>query len=211
MAKANQPEVKTKGSYHHGNLRRALVDAARLIAETEGSEGVTLRAAARRVGVSQTAPYRHFDSKAALMAAVATEGFEQLEKELQEVRAEHPDAPGEALKQLAVAYVKFAMQEPSLYSIMFGNEIGDATAHPELKDSVMRTFAVLVTAIDECQAAGIARKQDAFRLAMVSWASVHGLAQGVASGQVGFFGLGNSEALALAELAAETLSHGYFL
>ncbi len=63
------------GSYHHGNLRHALLEAALWLVETEGTEALTLRAAARRAGVSQAAPYRHFASKEALLAAVAEDGF----------------------------------------------------------------------------------------------------------------------------------------
>src|SRR5437867_11394050 len=85
-------------AYHHGNLREALVEAATALLDAEGPLGVTLRGAARRAGVSQTAPYRHFRDKGALLASVAEKGFRDLDRTMKEAARAHPADPLRALE-----------------------------------------------------------------------------------------------------------------
>ena len=101
--------------YHHGDLRRALLDAACKIMEHDGALALSLRAVAREAGVSPAAPYHHFRDKAELLAAVADEGFETLGLRMKAAR----DAePGDALTAMGVAYIMFAHENHALYRVM---------------------------------------------------------------------------------------------
>jgi AcrR family transcriptional regulator len=104
--------------YHHGDLSRALVDAARRILENEGPAALSLRAVAREAGVSPAAPYHHFKDKSELLEAVAHEGWHALDAVLIEARASAKDA-SERMTGLGVAYVKFARENPALYRVMY--------------------------------------------------------------------------------------------
>lgn len=104
--------------YHHGDLRRALVDAARRILETEGATAMSLRAVAREAGVSPAAPYHHFKDKAELLEAVALEGWAMLDAALSQVKVTG-SAPNEVTTSLGVAYVCFAREHPALYRVMY--------------------------------------------------------------------------------------------
>lgn len=109
-------------SYHHGDLRAALLTAA--IESLEAGESFSLRAVARRAGVSPTAPYRHFADREALESAVAVKGFKDLREDLRTALAdaEHPAEPDKVISALGVAYVAFALRRPAVFRLMFGNE-----------------------------------------------------------------------------------------
>ena len=112
-------EAKTAESrpYHHGDLRRALVDAARRLLESEGPSALSLRAVAREAGVSPAAPYHHFKDKAELLDAVAQEGWDILDQQMIEAKAK---ASGpQQLTALGLAYVCFARDNPALYRVMY--------------------------------------------------------------------------------------------
>jgi AcrR family transcriptional regulator len=114
--------------YHHGDLRRALVDAARRILEAEGPTALSLRAVAREAGVSPAAPYHHFKDKAELLDAVASEGWQMLDAAMAKAKAA---AEGrEKLTALGIAYVCFARENPALYRVMY-DAARDKEALPE--------------------------------------------------------------------------------
>lgn len=104
-------------AYHHGDLRAACLRAARELLEEDGSAALSMRAVARRAGVSPTAPYRHFPEREALVSAVAAEGYRELAEHL---AAAHPSpATPDELAMVAVAYVRFALDHPALFRAMF--------------------------------------------------------------------------------------------
>jgi AcrR family transcriptional regulator len=104
--------------YHHGDLRRALVDAARRILEAEGVGALSLRAVAREAKVSPAAPYHHFKDKGELLDAIAQEGWDDLENAMTAVRASDMNA-SEKMTAIGAAYVQFARQNPALYRVMY--------------------------------------------------------------------------------------------
>ena len=160
--------------YHHGNLRAALVEAALGLVTREGLEALTLRAAARRAGVSPAAPYRHFADKRALLAAVAEEGFRLLAAALRE--AGGPGAgPLERFRGRGRAYVGFATRHPSHFRVMFGRELADREAFPELREAAADAFAALVDGMAEAQRAGVVREGDPRALGLTAWSTMHGL------------------------------------
>ncbi|MDB5449716.1 MAG: transcriptional regulator, TetR family [Phenylobacterium sp.] len=103
--------------YHHGDLSRALVDAARRLLESDGPSALSLRAVAREAGVSPAAPYHHFKDKGELLDAVAHEGWQMLDHAMAEAKA--TAEPHDALLSLGVAYVCFARENPALYRVMY--------------------------------------------------------------------------------------------
>lgn len=107
-------------TYHHGDLRAAILDAAARMVEKEGAGGVSVREAARRAGVSHSAPYRHFPDREALLSALASQGFDQLMKAL-----ESRSGP-----EMTTAYVRFALMHPQLFRLMFaGRRAPELEAH----------------------------------------------------------------------------------
>src|SRR5271154_2770181 len=121
---------KRRDTYHHGDLKRALTDAALALVREKGPKGFSLSEAARRAGVSVAAPYRHFADKAELLAAVAEEGFIQLHEALSAAGAAAPN-PKNRVIQLGRAYVGWAVAHPDYYQSMFGAEMVKRD-HPDL-------------------------------------------------------------------------------
>ncbi|WP_432126461.1 TetR/AcrR family transcriptional regulator [Streptomyces sp. bgisy082] len=160
--------MSRNSTYHHGDLRAACLRAARELLEEDGSAGLSLRAVARRAGVSATAPYRHYADREALVSAVAAEGYRELAEDL---TAAHP-APStpDDLAAVAVAYVRFALEHPALFRAMFAEP-----CDPTSEERVAATAAI------SAYVHGIVR--DAFpgvddpdALSTTVWALVHGLA-----------------------------------
>jgi AcrR family transcriptional regulator len=112
MSESNSPEARP---YHHGDLRRALVEAARRLLEAEGAAAMSLRAVAREAGVSPAAPYHHFKDKGELMAAVASEGWALLSSTMYQARKDNPDDN----LATSITYITFALSRPALYRVMF--------------------------------------------------------------------------------------------
>jgi AcrR family transcriptional regulator len=160
--------------YHHGNLRAALVGAATELLERGGPLGVTLRGAARRAGVSQAAPYRHFRDKEALLAAVAEEGFRGVVRSGEAVARNDAD-PIATLHGLARAYIRYATEHPSHYRLMFSPAVR-GRAHPTLREAAGDAWVRFAGAIERCQHEGRVRAGDPAALAFVFWSMLHGLA-----------------------------------
>lgn len=162
--------------YHHGELRTALVGAALDLLAEDGADAVSLRAVARRVGVSAMAPYRHYPDKEALLAAVAVQGFDGLRDVL---RAADDAAPaGQALLEQAVAYVRYALENPALFRLMFGpKRLG---THPEMTAAGEAAYAVLAARV----AAEAPANADRDARALGCWSLVHGLASLFLDGRI---------------------------
>ncbi|MEU4088707.1 TetR/AcrR family transcriptional regulator [Streptomyces aureus] len=156
-----------QATYHHGDLRAACLCAARELLEEDGSGALSLRAVARRAGVSATAPYRHFADRDALVSAVAAEGYRDLATNL---ATAHPSpTTAEDLSAVAVAYVQFALDHPAMFRAMFA-EPCDPTSEER----------VAATAVISEYVHGIVRRAfpdaEAGALSTTVWALVHGLA-----------------------------------
>jgi AcrR family transcriptional regulator len=174
----------------HGDLRRALLDATLRIVERGGTGAVSLSAAARRLGVSPQAAYNHFRDKRELLAAAAEESLRALAHHMQRAR-DAARAPGEKLEATGVAYVDFARAHPAQFRLLGAPELSDQSRHPALLAAYEQAVAVLLSAIEACQRAGVVRKADPRRLAVAAWATVHGLAWLVIDRQLSVAGLGH--------------------
>jgi AcrR family transcriptional regulator len=160
--------------YHHGDLRRALVDAARRILEAEGPTALSLRAVAREAGVSPAAPYHHFKDKAELLDAVAQEGWDMLDQAM--ARAREAAEPAEKLTALGIAYVCFARENPALYRVMY-DAARDKEALPEnVKDSEDSAYCKVRDTMVELGADPNA-EIDLELATTAAWCAGHGLAE----------------------------------
>lgn len=158
--------------YHHGDLKRALLDVVLdMVAERGDAGEVTLREVARRAGVSHNAPYRHFEDKDALLAAVAAEGFAKLSAALREARRDVDDAE-ERFVRTGVAYLRFALKHRGYLAVMHGSGVAKGRTR-ELQDAANDTFQILKELAAD---AGVTRTADARRIGAVVWSFVHGLA-----------------------------------
>lgn len=164
-----------QSKYHHGDLRRALLDAALELVQQEGVATLSLREVARRAGVSHAAPYRHFPSKEALLAAVAEEGFHDFRKALEDA-ASQAASPLEALQAIGVAYVAFALEHSAHFRVMFGGSPTTTCDYPDLVAASEGAFGVLVSTIQRCIETGALRDAPPAELALAAWSTVHGLA-----------------------------------
>jgi AcrR family transcriptional regulator len=181
-------------SYHHGDLRDALVRAGRAILEKDGLAALSLRRAARTAGVSPAAPYHHFADKQALLDAVATQGFDALTfaMETRMARATDPDA---RLDASGVGYVVFAVENPALFRLMFSAGEQELSRNASLIKAGERAYQVLQAAAAEISPDGKASPLVCLRL----WALVHGIAKLILEGGVKptDYGLTSFEALTL--------------
>jgi AcrR family transcriptional regulator len=180
-----------KSSYHHGSLRNALVDAAMRLIGDDGHEAFSLREAARTVGVTANAAYRHFEDKSALVTAVAQHGFQALGQQMIEAMQA---AGGRGAKNRAVArfqacgraYVAFALQNPELFAAMFGPDgLTCFQSKAARADAVLSPFELLGKALDALVAAGALTPKRRVGAELKAWAVVHGFARLILDGAGG--------------------------
>jgi AcrR family transcriptional regulator len=195
-----------KTTYHHGDLRQALIDGAIALITEQDVNNLSLREVARRVGVSHAAPYRHFQDKESLLAAVAEEGYIGLTEAMNRGMVQAPEDPLKRLEATGVAYVLFAIAHPSHYRVMFSSFRGEKTLHPERAHAGWQAFQVLLNGIQAGQDAGVLRSGDAMQLAWVAWSTVHGLAMLLIDGRLPI--TNPDEIGALAEFVTRTLTKG---
>jgi AcrR family transcriptional regulator len=172
--------------YHHGNLREALLQAAiRLIREV-GPLAFTLREVARRAGVSHNAPYRHFRNKEELIAAVATEGYQELTAAMVAAAKEQSDAL-DRLKHAGLAYIRFALRRPEHFTVMFEAPFSEQQ-HPDAARATKQAFSTLITLVAECQEKKLLPSGDAGDYALLAWSMVHGIAKLAITGRLPYGG-----------------------
>ncbi len=183
MGRITRAARKPSRTYHHGNLRRALLDEALATISAEGVDGLTLREIGARVGVSRTALYRHFADKRALLDAVATDGFRTLRQQL--VGAWEEGGRGRAaFESMGVAYIRFAVANPSHYRVMFGGFVDPEACEPGLAVEAAGAFQALVDALATLQRDAIVRTDNTVKMARFVWAVVHGVAMLAIDGQL---------------------------
>lgn len=167
----------TLKSYHHGNLRAELLDTAIEQLRGGGAEDLSLRALARAIGVSQTAPYRHFADKGELLAAMATHGYRELLVALRQAGKVAGDSPRDQLIGFAHAYVDYAANNPQLFKLMFGPSVQPATKYPELREASRETFQLVQEILHRGIVTGLFHGiEDLPYLTNAAWSSIHGLA-----------------------------------
>src|SRR6478609_7306999 len=136
-ALSGMPKGAGARGYHHGDLRNGLLEAARCILEEQSLSALTLRAVARRAGVSHAAPYRHFPNHEALLAELSMEGFDELREAIAEA-AKSSGSEADRVATIGAAYMRFVAQRPALARLMFGGQLPNRDQFPVLRSEERR-------------------------------------------------------------------------
>jgi AcrR family transcriptional regulator len=171
------PARKPRHSYHHGDLREALIQAALLEAEQGGPEAISINALAKTLGVSQPAPYRHFADREALLVAVTAAAFRQFNMSLREALVSPSTKPSNKtsgrskLSRLAQAALVFGLKRRGIYRLMFASQTTACAAeNSELHMASRETLALVKDALD-APVADVVRERHALQI----WAALHGV------------------------------------
>jgi AcrR family transcriptional regulator len=165
---------KSPSDYRHGDLRNALVAAAREELAAGKYETLSVRELARRAGVAPNAFYRHFESKEAILAALATEGFEELTARFDALPALPALTPGQRLCLMSDTYTGFAEEHPAQYRLMFGCAKASLMASSALHDAATGCFGRLVAATIAVSGSGGPEDPQILQRALDIWSLVHG-------------------------------------
>jgi len=188
-------------TYHHGNLKQSLINAAVTLIGEVGPRGFTLREVARRAKVSHNAPYRHFRDKEDLLAAVGMQGFQRLTRAMKRA-AKTGSTPEERLRLCGRGYVGFALRWPQHFQVMFDLP-SDQDRHAEYAAAGKEAFATLLNIIIECQQSGALAERDSHSLSFIMWSMVHGIAKLAISRQLPFK---NADLLEFTDTVSRVLS-----
>jgi AcrR family transcriptional regulator len=176
-AKKSTVVKKTKGTYHHGDLKSTLKGAALRLVLEKGPRGFSINEASRLAGVTVAAPYRHFEDKDALLAEIATDGFGRLAEDVQNAATAAPQTG--AVLAAGLAYLRFAAKHRDYFAVMFGAGL-DKTKYPLLEVASREAFGTIHALI----AATETNRTVAQQRAVACWAFVHGLSTLTADGAV---------------------------
>jgi AcrR family transcriptional regulator len=172
-------------SYHHGDLKVALLDAVEQVVLDGGVGQVSLRAVARRVGVTHAASAHHFANKAGLLTAFATQGYMQLaEAVVAAIDEAHPADGPSVLEAVGRGYVRFALANPGRFEVMFRLDVLNAN-DPGFVAASEGAYSLLVSTVSRCRAEGFLGGRDPEVVAVAAWSMVHGLAALWISGRLG--------------------------
>lgn len=171
-------------TYHHGDLKNALIRAGIHILAKDGVAGLSLRKVAGRAGVSHAAPYAHFTDKQALIAAISTEGYRMIHERIEAAMLEFEGDPSRQLLEAAWAYVDFALTDPAHFKITFSGVIEKEKEHPAFVEMSQKSFGAVIRIVEACQAQGVLAAGPSDLAAVSVWSLVHGLASLVLEGQV---------------------------
>jgi len=173
-----------KKTYHHGDLKNALIKAGVEILSKDGVSGLSLRKVATKAGVSHAAPYSHFADKQALIAAISTEGFRQLYERINSVAKKNKTKPSRQLSEVAWAYVQFAMDDRDRFKVMFSGVLEKEKEYPEFVAESQRNFQLVRRIIEANQVAGVLSSGSPDLVALSAWGIVHGFVMLLLDGQI---------------------------
>jgi AcrR family transcriptional regulator len=174
---------KAAGAYHHGDLRRALLQEAIRCVERHGLAALSLRDLALRLGVSPSAPYHHFADRGALLRELAAQGFAGLEAAMDGELADVGPSPSDRLGALGRAYVRFAIANPGQFQVMFHPEVAALQEASTAKEG--RAFKLLEQCVVGCQAAAGRADRDPMPGVVAMWGAAHGIAKLFLEGPLG--------------------------
>lgn len=172
--KTTKPAASAKAKYHHGDLRGALIGAARQLVEEKGAENFSLADACRVAGVSTAAPYRHFRDKDEILGEVTAAGFDELAQRMQAEVDQHGDGTLDGIIEMGRTYVDFAVEQPGVQGLMFGHD-GSIKSQSMVQQSGEGCFGKLIGQVSRyCADAGL--KGDPGEMSLQLWTFVHGAA-----------------------------------
>jgi AcrR family transcriptional regulator len=171
-------------TYHHGDLKNALIRAGIEILASEGVRGLSLRKVAKQAGVSHSAPYAHFADKQALIAAISTEGHARIYAAISEIMTRYADDPLGQLVATARAYLDFGMSEPDHFRITFSGVVEQERDYLALVEMTRKNFKLIREIATRCREASILGPGSDDLLAVSLWGAVHGLVSLIQQDQV---------------------------
>lgn len=182
----NQQNSTKSGSrpYHHGDLHQEILCAACELLEENNIASLSLRAVAKKVGVSHTAPYRHFKDKECLLAGIAKLGFDQLTVQIEDAVRSHPNDPAAQLQEAGHRYAQLSLNNPQCTQLMFGGTLPIDDTYPDLKESADMAFDGLSAIIEAGQNSNVFRQGKVEELALAAWSGIHGLTLLLISGNL---------------------------
>lgn len=165
-------------TYHHGDLRQALLMAAKALIAEAGIENLSLRKLAERAGVSRTAPYHHFSDKNDLLCAIAAQGFRRRHQEARDTFNNSRLTAEEKFAEFICGYIRFAANNPEEYELMFGRNIWKQNnSTQELRDVAYPCFQHQLEMVTSWQEMGLISGDNPLRTSQVIWGAVHGIAK----------------------------------
>ena len=164
-----------KKTYHHGDLKNALIKAGADILSKEGVSALSLRKVAQQAGVSHAAPYAHFADKQALIAAISTEGYQKLYAQIARAAEQYRSDPLRRLVESSWAYVHFALNEPDHFKVTLSGMMEKEQEYPAFVEAAQQTFNLVVDIVAQGQQAGLLRPGAPDLTAVSVWALIHGL------------------------------------
>jgi AcrR family transcriptional regulator len=171
-------------SYHHGDLKNALIQAGIEILSREGVGALSLRKVAGQAGVSHAAPYAHFTDKQALIAAISTAGYQKIHERIEQVMDQYAADPLNLLVEASWAYVAFALDEPDHFKITFSGVVEKEKDYPAFVEIVQKNYDMLTQIVSTCQQAGILNPGPADMMAVSVWGLIHGFVSLLLEGQI---------------------------
>jgi AcrR family transcriptional regulator len=175
---------KRATTYHHGDLRNAIIDMALATIEKDGVNSLSLRDIARQIGVGHNAPYRHFATKTELLEALAAYGFRQIRDSNERAERKHRDAPERQLFEAGMQYLNLALKHPELFKLMFGGLISLHECSDALRMEKDAAILSLVNIIQSGQQASVFASEDVMKLTMAALVMIHGLSVMAISGML---------------------------
>lgn len=176
--------MSKKTSYHHGDLKNALIQAGIEILSKEGVNALSLRKVARRAGVSHAAPYAHFADKQALVAAISTAGYQKLYDKVYDAAQNHRGDPMRQLVEGAWAYVEFALNDSEHFRITLSGVVEKEKEYPAYVEISQKGFRLVVQLVEACQKAGVLNEGPPDLMAASVWGLVHGFVSLVLENQI---------------------------
>lgn len=171
---SSSADDKPRNRYHHGDLRRSLIDTGLVLVQEVGVEAISLRVLAERVGVSTPALYHHFKNKQQLLFALGEASVDIFQIQLnQELIREKSDF---SIERFVLLYVRFAIENPELYELMFGRQMWIGEQQSDFHRKAKQSFRISAERLLVAQQAGqLPSSVNPLRLAQVAWATLHGL------------------------------------
>jgi AcrR family transcriptional regulator len=194
-----------KKTYHHGDLKNALIKAGVEILAKDGVSGLSLRKVASRAGVSHAAPYAHFADKQALIAAISTEGFRQLYERISNVKEQYQAELSKQLVETAWAYVQFALEDRDRFKVMFSAVLEKEHDYPDFVAETHRSFQQVKMIIEANQSAGVLRSGPSDLVALSAWGMIHGFIMLLLEGQISHAALEQRDLRGLVEFQLEQI------
>lgn len=201
---------KSKKSYHHGNLRDALVLAAIPVLKAKGVVGLSLRELANELGVSHGAPYRHFPNKTELLKAIAIEGYRNLAEACTSAQKKHPSDPRMQLFEAGLGYLEFVSNNREIADLMFGRGFAGEEHGSMINEAASLGVRELAVIIENGKKDGLYGQRDTEHLVLTALSTVHGLSMLVTGGFLGEFADSDAKVRALGGALFEIVTQGMF-